>query len=164
MTRSFTVVESPVGDLTLTAADGALTGIYFPGHRYPPKAETLGDRSDRGFEAATKQLAEYFGGTRESFDLPLAPSGTPFQQSVWAMLREVPYGVTRSYTELTLTLGPVERIRAVAAANGRNPLSIVVPCHRIVGSDGSLTGYAGGLERKRFLLDLEQGPASGSLF
>lgn len=148
--------DSPVGPLTLVAHDGALTGLYFEEHRHPASAERLGERGDDEVVTETaRQLDEYFAGSRESFDLPLAPVGTPFQQRVWLALRRIPFGETRSYAALADDLGDRLAIRAVAAANGRNPISIVVPCHRVIGSDGSLTGYAGGVDRKRALLELE---------
>jgi methylated-DNA-[protein]-cysteine S-methyltransferase len=150
-----TVVDSPVGDLTLVGRDGALTGVYFPGHVRGPGPESMGHRADDAFDDATTQLAQYFAGRRTVFDLPLAPAGNAFQRKVWAQLTVIPYGQTRSYGQLALALGDPGLARAVGAANGQNPLSIIVPCHRVVGADGKLTGYAGGLPRKRFLLDLE---------
>ena len=154
-TRTHTEVDSPIGRLTLVADDGVLSGLYLPGHLRGPAPERLGDRADDGFEEIDRQLAEYFAGTRTEFTVPLAPAGTPFQQAVWRELTTIPYGRTRTYGQIALALGGAHLTRAVGAANGRNPISIVVPCHRVIGSDGSLTGYAGGLPRKRFLLDLE---------
>ena len=154
-TRTNAVIESPLGPLTAVADDGVLSGLYLPGHLRGPGPEHLGDRDDDGFEEIRRQLTEYFAGTRTEFTLRVAPAGTPFQQSVWRELMTIPYGQTRSYGQLAAALGGPNLTRAVGAANGRNPISIVVPCHRVVGSDGSLTGYAGGLPRKRFLLDLE---------
>lgn len=115
-------------------------------------------------EDAVYQLQEYFKGERTSFELPLQPTGTDFQQRVWSLLMDIPYGKTVSYLELSKTLGDIKAIRAVAAANGKNPLWIVVPCHRVIGSDGSLTGYAGGLSRKKWLLDHENPVKQQSLF
>lgn len=115
-------------------------------------------------EDAVYQLREYFEGNRKTFDLHLNPEGTPFQKDVWKLLSEIPYGTTISYLELSRRLGDPKAIRAVAAANGKNPLWVVVPCHRVVGSDGSLTGYAGGLHRKKWLLDHEQGSHQQKLF
>jgi methylated-DNA-[protein]-cysteine S-methyltransferase len=155
MARTHTVVASPLGGLTVVAEDGALTGVYFEGHLRGPRADELGDRRDEGFEEVRSQLAEYFAGERTGFTLPLAPRGDEFQQRVWRLLREIPFGETRTYGELARRLGKVSLAQAVGAANARNPLSVIVPCHRVVGADGALTGYAGGLERKRFLLDLE---------
>lgn len=155
MPRTHTIVESPIGDLTLVASDGALSGLYFPGHWYLPDEETFGPRALRGFEAAEAQLAEYFAGGRTEFELPLHLEGEAFQRRVWALIEAIPFGATRTYGELAAELGDPKLAREVGAAVGRNPVSIVVPCHRVVGKDGALTGYAGGLERKRFLLDLE---------
>ncbi|WP_111767262.1 methylated-DNA--[protein]-cysteine S-methyltransferase [Nakamurella deserti] len=159
----YTSVDSPVGALTVvggSTSDGfALTGIYFPAHVHAPSPERLGRRADSGaadFDAIRRQLAEYFAGDRTVFDLTLAPAGPPFRQRVWALLRNIPYGSTRSYGDLAAELGDVRLARAVGTANARNPLSIVVPCHRVVGAAGTLTGYAGGLERKAFLLAWER--------
>ena len=149
------IVDSPVGELTLVGFDDTLTGVYFPGHTRRPEQETFGPLSETAFAAAVAQFAEYFAGERTGFELSLAPRGNAFQHKVWEQLRRIPYGQTRSYGHLALTLGDPGLARAVGAANGQNPLSIIVPCHRVVGADGRLTGYAGGLERKAFLLDLE---------
>jgi methylated-DNA-[protein]-cysteine S-methyltransferase len=152
---SHTIFESPLGELTLVAHDGVLAGVYFPAHTRLPDPGTFGARVPTGFDAATEQLAEYFRGERTTFDLPLAPCGSAFQLSVWNLLRQIPYGETRSYGQLARELGNVSLAREVGGANARNPLSVIVPCHRVVGAKGQLVGYAGGLERKRFLLDLE---------
>jgi methylated-DNA-[protein]-cysteine S-methyltransferase len=149
------LMESPLGTLTLVSTNGALSGLYMPDHLRGPKRDSLGSRTAFGFDLASTQLNEYFERKRTDFDLPIAPRGTTFQQSVWSLLRSIPYGETRSYGQLADLLGNRLAIRAVGLANGRNPISIIVPCHRVVGSNGSLTGYAGGLERKRALLDLE---------
>ncbi|MGH3761561.1 methylated-DNA--[protein]-cysteine S-methyltransferase [Actinophytocola sp.] len=149
------VMDSPIGPLTLVGANGTLTGLYMAAHRYAPAS--FGDRDDDAFPDAVAQLTDYFAGTRTTFDLELAPKGTPFQHEVWAALREVPYGETTTYGELAATIGRPTASRAVGHANGHNPISIVVPCHRVVGTSGSLTGYGGGLPRKRFLLALESG-------
>lgn len=156
MSRTHTTMDTPIGELTIVAEDGALTAIYFPSHKRLPDSSEFGARTEHGFEEAKAQLAEYFAGERRVFALPLAPKGDAFQQKVWALLRAIPYGQTRSYGQLAAELGDPRLAQAVGNANGRNPLSIVVPCHRVVGADGSLTGYAGGLERKRFLLELEE--------
>jgi methylated-DNA-[protein]-cysteine S-methyltransferase len=153
--RVHSIISSPVGDLTLVGHDGALTGVYFPEHVRRPDLESFGRRDDAAFPLAAAQLAEYFAGTRTVFDLELAPRGNGFQRKVWAQLIEIPYGETRTYGQLAIALGDPGLARAVGAANGQNPLSIIVPCHRVVGSTGKLTGYAGGLQRKAFLLDLE---------
>lgn len=156
MTRVHTLIDTPLGELTAVAEDGSLTALYFPGHQRMPAAAAFGERTAVGFEAVTAQLDEYFAGRRTGFDLPLAPQGDPFKLKVWALLRHIPYGQTRSYGQLAAELGDPHLAQAVGHANGQNPLSIVVPCHRVVGGDGSLVGYAGGLERKRFLLELEE--------
>ena len=160
----WTVMDSPVGALLLTGDSDHLTGIYFEKHKdgvdtRPEAARTGRQVTDDAVLVETeRQLREYFALERTTFDLPLRPAGTPFQQRVWTALLDVPYGRTASYGQIAARLDlPPGASRAVGLANGSNPVSIVVPCHRIIGSDGSLTGYGGGLERKRFLLDLEQG-------
>ena len=162
MTATHTTVDSPLGELTLVAEDGRLTGVYFPHHWYRPAPDRFGPPADTGFEDAAAQLAEYFAGDRTRFDLPLEPRGDAFQAQVWDLIAAIPYGQTVSYGDLARELGGTATPKDVGAAVGRNPLSVVVPCHRVVGQDGSLTGYAGGLARKRFLLDLEK--ASARLF
>lgn len=153
MTTYWTTTDSPVGTLWLTGDGAALTGLYM---ERPALLDLPGwVEDDAPFAAAREQLAAYFAGERQEFDLPLSPVGTPFQQQVWAALRAIPYGETRSYREIAEQLGRPTASRAVGAANGRNPISVIVPCHRVVGSSGVLTGYAWGLERKRALLDLE---------
>ncbi|RCG29936.1 methylated-DNA--[protein]-cysteine S-methyltransferase [Sphaerisporangium album] len=156
MARTHTVIASPVGDLTAVAEDGVLCGLYFAGQRRHPKPEDLGEPSPSGFEEVRRRLGEYFAGERTAFDLPLAAQGDGFQQKVWKLLEEIPFGQTRTYGDLARDLGDVTLAQAVGAACGRNPVCVIVPCHRVVGADGSLTGYAGGLERKRYLLDLEE--------
>ena len=155
----YSTLTTPIGELLLTADDdGALTAVDLPNrHR-----DTAGlERDDEHLADARRQLTEYFAGERTVFDLPLRPTGTPFQLRVWDALLRIPYGETASYGELAQGLGQGARdprlARAVGAANGRNPIPIVVPCHRVIGADGSLTGYGGGLECKRALLDLEAG-------
>lgn len=150
-----TVIESPIGDLTLVAVDGGLAGLYMEQHRHRPAEEKFGDRDAEPFGTVIAQLRAYFEGTLTTFDVPLAPRGTPFQRAVWDALREIPYGRTMSYGQLAERLGRPTAARAVGLANGRNPISIIVPCHRVVGSTGDLTGYGGGLDRKRHLLALE---------
>lgn len=161
MATCFTRVPSPVGELLVAASDSGVTGIYFPTPDRMPK-DRAGWVEDDGRECtgevlarARRQLTEYFAGRRTTFDLPLDPSGTAFQHRVWAALRTIPYGTTTSYGELARRLGDVRATRAVGAANGRNPISIVVPCHRVVGAKGELTGFGGGLDRKRWLLEHE---------
>lgn len=151
-----TVLDSPLGGLTVVAERGALTGVYFEGHRRMPAPETLGPRTYEGFDDVRRQLDEYFAGSRTRFDLPLAPHGEQFQRRVWRLLSEIPYGERRTYGQLARALGDLGLAQAVGAANGRNPLSVIVPCHRVVAADGGLIGYAGGLERKRYLLELEE--------
>ncbi|MGW6446235.1 methylated-DNA--[protein]-cysteine S-methyltransferase [Lentzea sp. NPDC055074] len=161
-----TVVDSPVGPLTLVAEGESLLGLYFDGHLRTPRLTDLGPRTDTGFDEARRQLDEYFAGQRREFDLDLAPRGSAFERSVWKLLTAIPYGETRTYGQLAAELGDPAGAQAVGNANGWNPISIIVPCHRVVGARGSLTGYAGGLTRKRFLLELEEPPAEedGRLF
>lgn len=145
---------SPLGALTLIASDEALVGLLMEQHGSPlPRAEA---RRTPLLARASAQLDEYFAGRREAFDLPLAPEGTAFQRAVWAVLRTIPFGVTWSYAQVARRLGRPKAVRAVGAANGRNPIGIVIPCHRVIGADGSLTGYGGGLPRKRWLLAHEK--------
>jgi methylated-DNA-[protein]-cysteine S-methyltransferase len=158
--RLHTVVDSPVGPLTLVATDGVLAGLYMTEQRHRPPGEVLGepaeDRDGQPFAAASRQLSEYFDGERTEFDLDLALDGTAFQRRVWTALRDIPYGQTISYGQLADRIGQPSASRAVGLANGKNPIGIIVPCHRVVGADGSLTGYGGGIDRKRFLLAHEQ--------
>ena len=156
MSTTHTVASSPLGDLTLVADDGSLTGLYFPRHWYRPDPASFGPPDDTGFGDVTAQLGEYFAGQREDFDLPADPRGDEFQHRVWALINRIPYGQTTSYGELAKQLGDDVLAKDVGQAVGRNPVSVIVPCHRVVGKDGQLTGYAGGLARKRFLLDLER--------
>lgn len=160
---SHSTIDSPLGELTLVSAEsGALAAVYFAEHKRRPDVDSFGPSDSSAFGAVTEQLGEYFAGARTTFDLPLEPTGNDFQLRVWALLREIPYGETRSYGQLAAALGDRNLSQAVGAANGRNPISIIVPCHRVVGADGNLVGYAGGLERKRFLLGLEE-PAEASV-
>lgn len=150
--------ESPIGAYLLVVdPDDRLVGVYLDGQRHLPAESVLGERDDSVAEAVVEQLVEYFAGARTDFDLPLAPRGTDFQRAVWSALSAIPYGGTTTYGELARRLGKPHAARAVGAATGRNPWSIVVPCHRLVGGNGALTGYAGGIAAKRFLLDLERG-------
>jgi methylated-DNA-[protein]-cysteine S-methyltransferase len=149
----FTILDTPVGPLTIAKNDdGAIAEIRFRGD-----ADDSWERDDSAFADAATQLREYFRGERRDFDLPLAPSGTPFQLSVWNVLRSIPYGATRSYLDVANAIGKPAACRAVGAANGANPLPIVVPCHRVIGANGSLTGFGGGIDVKRRLLALESG-------
>jgi methylated-DNA-[protein]-cysteine S-methyltransferase len=152
---SYAVVDSPLGPLTLVARDGAVAGLYMTDHRHLPTIP--GQRDDAVLPDLQEQLSAYFARELKEFDVRLAVTGTPFQQRVWAGLARIPYGETRSYAELAEHIGSPRAVRAVGLANGKNPVSIVVPCHRVVGSNGSLVGYGGGLERKQQLLDLEVG-------
>jgi methylated-DNA-[protein]-cysteine S-methyltransferase len=155
----WTVVESPIGDLRLVEQGGAVTAIEFAPFRGDGDGRPRGDRDDGNdvLSSMASQLAAYFAGDLRAFALPLAPRGTAFQQRVWVELRKVGYGETASYGEIARRLGKTNAAsRAVGLANGRNPIPIVIPCHRIVGADGSLTGYAGGVDRKQTLLELEQ--------
>lgn len=145
------LVQSPLGQLQLVVEAGRLCRVAFPGEHWP----ALPASTAPVLQAAAAQLAEYFAGTRRVFDLPLAPAGTDFQRAVWGELARIPWGETRSYGELARAVGRPRAARAVGAANGRNPLPVVLPCHRVIGADGALTGYTGGLERKRCLLLLE---------
>jgi methylated-DNA-[protein]-cysteine S-methyltransferase len=149
------IFDSPVGPLTLISNGEALTHLEFENPRYPFAPAPLGD--DALLKETRKQLKAYFAGKLTAFDLPLAAEGTPFQKKVWAELEKIPYGVTRSYGQLATAIGNPQASRAVGLANGRNPISIIVPCHRVIGANGSLTGYGGGMGRKQILLDLEQG-------
>jgi len=160
----WSVFPSPVQDLLLTSENGQLTGLFFAphksSHRQWDEARRTGIEDDEAavLAATRSQLGEYFDGSRTTFDLPLRPSGTPFQLRVWEALTGIGYGETQSYGRVAERLGLVPGAsRAVGLANGANPISIVVPCHRVIGADGSLTGYGGGLDRKRLLLDLERG-------
>jgi methylated-DNA-[protein]-cysteine S-methyltransferase len=153
----YTHADSPVGPLLLAADEGGLRLIEFHSPRHPMARDSDWRQGDNDTLQATRgQLAEYFAGTRREFDLPLAPRGTDFQRSVWFLLASIPYGRTVSYGELASRVGRPSAVRAVGAANGRNPLPIVLPCHRVIGADGSLTGFGGGLPTKQFLLELER--------
>lgn len=156
-TPRFTVMPSPIGDLTLIGDGESLTAVYIGAkHRHAPPVGEGWIRDDDAFDEPRRQLEEYFDGRRREFDLPLAPTGTKFQLGVWAALWEIPYGETTSYGAIAAGLGHPNGSRAVGAANGRNPISIIVPCHRVIGAGGALVGYGGGLPTKRILLDLEQ--------
>jgi len=152
---NYTYVDSPLGDLLLAGEEGALRLVSFPRGRMRRSPEQGWTEEAAPFRAAAKQLGEYFAGTRERFELVLEPVGTEFQLAVWQALRRIPYGRTWSYAELAQRIGRPRAMRAVGAANGANPLPIVVPCHRVIGADGSLTGFGGGLPAKQLLLELE---------
>ena len=153
--RVHTTIDSPVGSLTLVATDGILSGLYMEVQRHRPSQEMFGTPDSTPLSEAIMQIEGYFAGQRTDFDLPTTFTGTPFQRMVWAALREIPYGETVSYGELAKRIGNPTASRAVGLANGRNPIGVIVPCHRVVGSTGNLTGYGGGLERKQHLLDFE---------
>lgn len=160
------IVSTRIGDLTLVASDNALVGVYFPHHWVKPTPETLGEQveaTDPLLSEAARQLDEFLAGERTSFDVPTVLRGDEFQRRVWSILEEIPYGATSSYGEIAERLGDRTLAQQVGKAVGQNPLSIVIPCHRVVGKNGSLTGYAGGLKRKQFLLDLEE-PVGARLF
>ena len=150
-----TTIESPIGPLTLVATDTAVIGILFHGQQPDEECEVLQRGDHPVLDRAAGQLDEYFAGDRVDFDLPLEPHGTPFQLTAWTALGTIPYGETISYGEQARRLGDKNKSRAVGAANGRNPIPIVVPCHRVVGSNGHLTGFGGGIETKAWLLDHE---------
>jgi methylated-DNA-[protein]-cysteine S-methyltransferase len=163
MPVAFTRFPSPIGELILTGSEAALTGVYFPtSRRGPPPTHQASWVEDNGqgpasnlLARAAQQLTEYFDGTRTTFDLPLEALGSVFEHRVWNALRTIPYGVTLSYGELARRLGDINATRAVGAANGKNPIPIIVPCHRVVGAKGELTGFGGGLDGKRWLLEHE---------
>jgi len=150
----FTHVDSPIGPILLTTDGTALTGLYTNAEQRPPRlgADWIEDATSDPLPATVRQLAEYFSGSRRDFDVPLSLQGTAFQLRVWRMLTTIQYGEICSYGDLARRLDNPGASRAVGLANGRNPISIIVPCHRVIGADGSLTGYGGGLERKRWLL------------
>ncbi len=152
----YSEIDSPIGLLTLRANERALTGLYMTDHRHGPAARDTWMRQDDRFTEARSQLAQYFAGERHTFDLPLEPEGTEFQRGVWQALREIPHANTISYGELARRVANPKAVRAVGLANGRNPISIIVPCHRVIGANGTLVGFGGGLDRKRWLLAHEQ--------
>jgi len=157
----YSYIESPVGTLLLTGDGTRLNEILFPNKDRRPDAAA--EKHVEPFREVTRQLAAYFEGTLKEFDLELAPQGTPFQLQVWEELQRIPYGETISYGELAQRMGNPSASRAVGAANGRNPIPIVIPCHRVIGAGGSLTGFGGGLATKRALLELEQESRQGKL-
>ena len=168
--RRFGIIGSPVGELQAVADGDALCGLYFTPHQYPPPTECIGPRvsvaGDPVFSAAAAELGDYFAGQRTHFSVPLTTDGDAFAESVWQLLRDIPFGETCTYADLAERLGNKHLAQRVGQAVGHNPISIIVPCHRVIGADGSLTGFAGGLDRKRFLLALEE-PApdvAGRLF
>jgi methylated-DNA-[protein]-cysteine S-methyltransferase len=158
MTTYYTYIESPLLPILLTSNGTELTGLYMDSHKHgpaEPEADWVRDDTAAPFSEAREQLTAYFAGTLTDFALPLSLDGTPFQQKVWEELKKIPYGVTISYGELARRIGDPNASRAVGLANGRNPVSIIVPCHRVIGANGKLTGYGGGLPRKESLLSFE---------
>ena len=152
----YTYAASPIGQLLLAGSADALQVIGFPHGDKARRADIGWERYDEPFKKTARQLNEYFAGERREFELELAPEGTKFQVEVLEALRGIPYGETRTYRDIAVAVGRPKAVRAVGNANGRNPLPIVIPCHRVIGSDGSLTGFGGGIEVKHYLLDLEQ--------
>ena len=158
MRLSASYFSSPVGLLLIEADDKAITSLSFQ------EIKEKQVHSSSIIEECTRQLEEYFSGKRKSFDVPLAPAGTSFQQGVWNQLQKIPFGKTVSYLQLARELGDEKKIRAAGSANGRNPIAIIIPCHRVIGSDGSLVGYGGGLWKKKWLLEFESGNKQSELF
>ena len=157
MDTLYTTFDSPIGLLLAARHGRGLTRLDMQGGRRPVAIDPRWQRRDDAFADVRTQLAEYFDGRRRTFELELAPAGSPFELRVWRTLLEIPYGETASYGAIAARVGAPGAARAVGLANGRNPIAVIVPCHRVIGADGSLTGYGGGLERKRLLLDLEAG-------
>ncbi len=164
MTKTHTIIDSPIGPITLVAEDRALCGLFMQDHRHQPDVATFGTKSGAAFAQPIEQLNEYFDGVRTEFDLELADSGSPFQRLVWNGLCSIPYGETLSYGELARRIGKPGAARLVGTTNGQNPISIIVPCHRVIGANGDLVGYGGGLDRKEFLLNLEKARTLPKLF
>jgi methylated-DNA-[protein]-cysteine S-methyltransferase len=167
MTARHATTDTQLGQLTLVADGSDLTGLYFPGHWTRPDRAAFGPEAAQGddalFARAAEQLAQYLAGERTEFELPAATHGSPFEERVWALLKQIPYGSVTTYGALASELGAPGLAQDVGRAVGRNPLSLIVPCHRVIGANGKLTGYAGGLPRKQFLLELEQAiPAADS--
>jgi methylated-DNA-[protein]-cysteine S-methyltransferase len=169
----YTFMESPVGPIQLLTDGEALTGLFMNQHKGGPETgeDWVRDDDNAVLSEARRQLTAYFTGEQKDFDLPLAPRGTEFQKRVWEALKQIPYGVTISYGELARRIGDPKASRAVGLANGSNPISIIVPCHRVIGANGKLTGYGGGIERKKTLLELEgamakpqKGPQTATLY
>lgn len=160
----YTRMDSPIGELVLTGDGRALRGLHMTRGRRPLTGEPDWHEADDAFEEVRAQLADYFAGRRTSFDVPLALEGTTFQLEVWRGLLEIDYGETISYGELARRIGRPRAVRAVGLANGRNPIAVIVPCHRVIGANGTLTGYGGGLDNKRLLLDLEARLVAPAMF
>jgi methylated-DNA-[protein]-cysteine S-methyltransferase len=153
----YTIVDSPVGPLLLAGTDTALHALHFADGRRPTTLDPEWTEDPRALRDVRGELDAYFAGRLQRFTVPLAPAGTPFQLKVWTALRDIPYGQTISYGELAQRIGDPNAVRAVGAANGANPIAIIVPCHRVIGADGSLVGFGGGLPVKKALLALERG-------
>jgi methylated-DNA-[protein]-cysteine S-methyltransferase len=148
-------IASKLGGLTVVAREGAVVGLYFPGHWHRPDSSSFGTFSDVGFDALADQIGQYLAGDRREFEVPMVTSGDEYKERVWSLVRRIPYGETATYGDLARQLGDGTAPQDVGAAVGSNPVCLLIPCHRVVGAGGKLTGYAGGLARKRFLLDLE---------
>ena len=160
----YTTYDSPIGELLLVGDEHALHGLYMQGGRTAIPVRPEWREAAEPFAQVCTQLDEYFAGSRTEFDLPLKMAGSEFQRRVWRALRDIPYGETASYGEIAMAVGKPEAVRAVGATNGRNPIAVIVPCHRVIGSDGTLVGYGGGLPRKRLLLELEAEHAAPRLW
>lgn len=157
MRMLYTTLHSPIGELLLAGDGRSLHHLSMQSGRRPLALDPAWVRDDDAFGVVAGQLDEYFAGARRSFDVPVVPHGNPFERSVWRALLEIPYGETTTYGAVAREIGHPDAARAVGLANGRNPIAVIIPCHRVIGADGTLTGYGGGLERKRLLLDLESG-------
>lgn len=155
----YTRISSPIGELTLVASEKGLRGVYMDEHKKALLSRDLWKENSSRLRTVAEQLDEYFSGNRKTFDLPLDLQGTPFQLQAWEALLKIPFAETRSYGEQAALINNPKAVRAIGLANGKNPVSIIVPCHRVIGKNGTLTGYGGGLERKRFLLELESRPS-----
>ncbi len=153
--KKYTRFNSPLGDVVVQANEKGITGVWFETNTTQPQELGVHDDFDYLLQKAVAQLKEYFSGQRNHFDLPISTSGTDFQNKVWQALTTIPFGETWSYQDLADAIGSPKAVRAVGAANGKNPVSVIVPCHRVIGKNGKLTGYAGGVERKKHLLELE---------
>jgi methylated-DNA-[protein]-cysteine S-methyltransferase len=156
MTTCYTYIDTPLGPLLVQGDGDFVTGLFMPNHKGWPGLEASWQQTDAPFAAVRAQLGEYFAGARQQFDVPLKLSGTPFQQQVWQELLRIPFGGTITYAELAARVGKPAGARAVGHANGRNPVAIIVPCHRVIGANGKLTGYAGGMDKKQWLLAWER--------
>jgi methylated-DNA-[protein]-cysteine S-methyltransferase len=158
-TTHYCETDSPLGPIVLSGHDGVLSGLHFTGHRHSPRPTDAWKLDEAAFDEVRRQLDQYFAGRLTQFDVPLAVHGSPFELTVWSALQDIAFGDTASYGEIAARIGRPGAARAVGAANGRNPISIIVPCHRVIGADASLTGYGWGVERKAWLLDHERTPA-----